>query len=325
MTKQIEEIVIQKYIEGNSAPSIAKELSLGATTIYSILKRNNIKTRTTGESRIKYKKSFREEIAKLYRDGMDGTQIAEKFNMSFGVVYSLLKKENCIIRDPTEYHRQFKYNEHFFDKINTEERAYILGFIYADGTVSKNTFSLRLQEQDKEILDKIHDCLEMEQELKFISYPSNIRKNQYCLSITNEHFIQELKNKGVVPNKTFKIEFPKWLDKKLYPHFIRGYFDGDGCVWFNHHKGEKKVQSMFGIVATEDFCLEIQKILLENCQANLHIRKRFKDKPESYVIRQAECGGNKQVKRILDYLYKDSHIYLKRKYEKYLEVLELNN
>lgn len=108
---------------------------------------------------------------------------------------------------------------------------------------------------------------------------------------------------GVVPNKTFKLEFPN-IKEKYYSHFIRGYFDGDGSFPSGRHGAG------FSLVGRQGFLEKVRDILIENCKLNkVGVYKRVN-------IYTLNYGGQIQMKRITDYLYKDATIFLQRKYDK---------
>ena len=134
--------------------------------------------------------------------------------------------------DPTKFkkyiiskgHSLDTANYHIFDSIDNEEKAYWLGFLFADGYVSlkTNLIELSLQLNDKNHLEKFK---------LFISAKQNITEDSFrCrITISNKHLKETLINLGCTPQKSNNIRFPK-IDKNLYPYFIRGYFDGDGSI-----------------------------------------------------------------------------------------------
>jgi hypothetical protein len=139
-------------------------------------------------------------------------------------------------------------DEHYFDEIDTPNKAYILGFLYADGYNNEvnHTIVLTLHEKDKDILEKIRKELKCEKPLYHIS---SVNKHDgkprelESLILASKHMSETIKKWGLVPNKTFTLEFPKFLSDNLVCHFIRGYFDGDGCAWIgaNHNKTGKRM------------------------------------------------------------------------------------
>lgn len=208
--------------------------------------------------------------------------------------------------------KKYTYNTSFFEIIDTEPKAYWLGFIMADGCVYErrpnvNTLILRLQARDKKHLQKF---------LKNISanHPIHYGKSENFIlcsvHLNGKELASDLANYGIVPRKTHQTYFPNQIPEGLQHHFIRGLFDGDGCLHL------KLNNSYFTLSGTKKLLEKIQEILIEKCQVNKSIlQERNKDREcPTYALQYA---GNKQVKKILDYLYKNATIYLNRKYKLY--------
>lgn len=207
--------------------------------------------------------------------------------------------------------RKYNINEEFFDVIDSESKAYFLGFLYADGTISpsRNTILLSLKENDKIILEKLKECINYTGPLKYrIRNPnwkgaSKGSKNTWSLHITNKKLRQRLEEIGCTNNKTYKIEFPE-IPENLYRHFIRGYFDGDGCLYISKTK-----RAEWSMIGTYNFLKNIQDIISENL--NLSKNKLY-SKGELFYLKY---GSKKDVKSLQDWLYKDSIIFLDRKFK----------
>ena len=127
-----------------------------------------------------------------------------------------------------------------------------------------------------------------------------------------------LNNLGMHKAKSLILEFPKWLDKNLYSHFIRGYFDGDGSVYCY----EKKMNWNISIVSTKNFC-EFVKNIVEN-ELGIHVHVKL-DGRRNDITSDIRIGGNRQVLRFLDWIYKDSDLRMERKYIKYQQLLDYEN
>ncbi len=202
-------------------------------------------------------------------------------------------------------------NYDYFSMIDTEEKAYWLGFIYADGNVNKvkNTLTINLQAGDKKHLEKLNKCLEGNYSVKVTE---DIRGDKTYwnarLSVYSTKLVKDLINKGVVPNKTSVIVFPT-IQNDLVRHFIRGYFDGDGTVCERKHKKGPSDLACFFTCGNHAFLESIRKILFEN---NIN----------SYIVQTNEnkvylsLAGLQNPDNFLKYIYKDATIYLDRKFEK---------
>ena len=217
--------------------------------------------------------------------------------------------------------RKYPINEQFFNEIDSEEKAYFLGILYADGTNSTNKteVSLRLQEDDRELLIDLNNLLQPTKPVLPIISKNKKHKTLYRLIINSKKISNKLNELGVVPNKTFKIMYPTWLNKNLENHFIRGYFDGDGYIGYNIANNE----SQFCITGTENIILNIQNILINKSDLNkTKLQTRHPERKNN--IRMLMYSGNGNSKKLYYYLYNDANLYMKRKKNKFESILKLN-
>src|SRR5574343_1528145 len=176
------------------------------------------------------------KIIKLYQSGKSSIEISNITGLHRTSITRILKRNGIARRSLSKSHQKYEINEYFFDIIDSEEKAYVLGFIYADGNLTRNQLEICIQEGDKDILEKISKLIypkgkplgyRPSRDTKFndITYSC---KPQYRLTIINEKIKNSITKLGVTPNKSLNITFPKNIEKKFHRHFIRGYFDGDG-------------------------------------------------------------------------------------------------
>lgn len=248
-----------------------------------------------------------DEICNDYLTGLTQVQIANKYQTSQTQIYRILKKHSIPIRQNGIAQSKYSLDEHYFDKIDTPEKAYILGLLYADGTFQPKNRSvfLSLSTGDIDILEKINRLLKSDKPIKNYTYKDSFYSR---LDICGKHISSMLESKGVVHNKTHKLAYPEWLLPELSKHFIRGYFDGDGSVYHN----KEYTEIYIAIIATNDLAKSIQNILFKELNIRGHL-KAHKNQSNSIL----EIGGNKQVIAILDWLYSDATIYLDRKFHTY--------
>lgn len=245
-----------------------------------------------------------EEIIELYNTYNNIGIVSEKLNCCTANISKRLRKAGINVN--RDYSKRRKSNreklyvdESYFKSIDTEDKAYFLGLMYADGSVSKNTFYLKLKDED--IIQKFKKYLKAEAEIKVIN-------NQYSLTICRQSMCNDLINQGCYINKTSSIKFPS-LDEKLLRHFIRGFYDGDGSLILNANKNHNCLNFTSGSL---DFLQQLQDVLKDISITNGGISKERNCK-----VWHLRYGG-RQVHIILDWLYNDSCLYLKRKYNKYL-------
>lgn len=212
--------------------------------------------------------------------------------------------------------RKYEINENYFDAIDTEEKAYMLGFLYADGynNVERHEVKIRLSKIDEEILIKFRDILYPHKD-KPLYYQSRNGHDYSELYVFSKHVSDMLNKWGCCQAKSFNLEFPYFLNKNLYHHFIRGVFDGDGCICCTTLKsGEHK--TAFSIIGYRPFMASINHIIAESCGLNENKLIDYKGKDER--IATVVFSGCKQCIKIRDYLYNNATIYLERKHEKVL-------
>ena len=142
-----------------------------------------------------------------------------------------------------KFSKEYEIDETFFQSIEQENQAYILGFLYADGCnqIYENTryVSMCQLEQDKDILDKIKREMKFNNPDYVVEVQKSNNKIKYKLQIYSRKISKDLEKLGVTANKSLTLQFPTFIPDSLMPHFIRGYFDGDGCVW----EGKPKIDS----------------------------------------------------------------------------------
>lgn len=223
--------------------------------------------------------------------------------------------------------RKHHFNENYFKYMDSEDKAYWLGFLYADGNVSwgkdKNgaqkgcTIELSLCEKDEEHLYKFLKCIDADDD-----YPLEKRSiklddktfTSYRLSLNSVIMGKDLENLGCIPNKSFVLRHPD-INEELLPHFIRGYFDGDGCVSFN----KELKNSIYTIIGTEDILQFIKDKSGVSKEISVRMVKRDKEYKNFY---QFSIGGLKSKLVFHEYIYNNAHIYLDRKYVKSCEVYD---
>lgn len=209
--------------------------------------------------------------------------------------------------------RKYSFNEYYFDNIDCQEKAYWLGFFAADGYnhQDKGCIEIRLHKQDKEILEKFKTCVGA-------NNPIGLYKGTYCnLCLHSKHLCEKLAGYGLGQAKTYTLQLPT-LDALLMRHFIRGYFDGDGCfsvIKRNDRKNPNSKIYQFNITGMENPLSIIQQHLVDNVGIVKNSLKRRK----STIAVTIHYSGRNVCKKILDYLYNNATIYLQRKYNKYRE------
>lgn len=212
------------------------------------------------------------------------------------------------------------FDEFFFDDINTEEKAYWLGFIYADGylTQSGNAVGIELKSTDRNHLEKFKKSLKAEHDVKIYTKNSTFGVQENCrLAVGSKHMFKILLNYFGSHRKTFEGHFPVIQNQDLMPHLVRGFFDGDGSLsWHCKDDGKHIISPSISFIGTKETMTFIEQ--LSGFKWNWS--QRFPErKTNNYQI---GCGRVNDCINFLNYMYKDATIYLDRKYEKYQTLLE---
>ena len=212
-----------------------------------------------------------------------------------------------------------------FSKIETELQAYLLGFYAADGNINekRKTFRIHLQKQDSELVYLYKDIISPDARTFTVEEHKTTGRNgqevnaheSFGVDITSAKLCADLVNLGIGYNKSYSdLHIPE-IPESLVRHFIRGYFDGDGCItiWLSKEKGKSdRVRGKFDICAKSASILNefIKFFATHDIKINLNYLKR----DDMYRI---TTSSKKELEKIYNMLYKDSNFYLSRKFNKF--------
>lgn len=330
-TPEEEQQIIDLYLQNKTAKEIRDIVGHKGCrdVIYNIIKRNNIHRQPSASEIIGRKldgyQDIERKICDIYQsEKLTLAETGKRVGLGLICVEKILKKYGIERHKPSEFLQKYICDENYFNKIDTHEKAYILGFIYADGSICSKEyrFQISLQEEDKYILDFMNQQFHSNRPLRFLPYSNkNIkRKNQYRLTIQNKTFYYHLTDLGITPTKTFDATFPNIPDE-YKKSFILGYFDGDGCIYVSHNCAH------ISFVGTYEMVSEISKYIYncigEDCKIYEGQNRKYKDNTKNTFVLQT--GGNKKVKKIMDWLYDGEPVFLERKYNKYYNHFYINN
>lgn len=306
--------IVNNY-KGQSVLSYSKELGYSPYAIKKYLEKAGVELGRKWQS-----KETKELIVKEYLTGKSASQVAREFNINLETVLRFVKQAGHIIKNTPKVSRGLNYNRDYFEDINTEEKAYWLGFIVADGCITekisfnKKTSNKQLQIslaiKDKQHLEKFKAALEYSGDIKIRKKSSGYANFEGCsIVICSNKLCNDLAKWGVTPRKTFNCKFPYNIPTNLYKHFIRGYWDGDG------HLG--LTQQQVGCIGNTKFINSIQTVC-RRFNNKLTKVKLFPVKSTKGMARYRK-GGRLQSSLLANWLYKDAKVYLDRKYNLYLE------
>lgn len=306
-SEQIQNI-LKLFNEGIHAQEIAKIYNVSKTKIINTLHENGVPIRND-----RFSKETEEQILELYSKLKNQGEVARIIGTTDVSVGRVLRRnnvpENEIFKND-KINKKYTLNEKYFDVIDSDDKAYILGLIAADGCISKtNTLSISLQDRDKQILEEINDKLDSNRPIKFREYKhiKDSYYNQYYLSITNKYMANSLKKLGIIPNKSLVLKYPL-ISSKFDAAFIRGYMDGDGCIC--------KTLPKVSFLGTEDFLIKIKEIIFMHTGIEGRIYKT--SNPNNDITKEFQIYGVNKVTQFLEWLYHNNGMCLFRKKEIYI-------
>lgn len=254
-------------------------------------------------------------IIKKYNELKNIKKVAESFGVSVRPIKRILNKKNVKLTN-----RKYDVNHSYFETIDSEEKAYWLGFLFADGCVRKtksgNQLALKLSHKDEDHLNLFKSHIESEHKVVHVTNKTLSKKgttsisNNCLIRISSNRLVDDLIFQGCVPRKTFIIDRPN-IDEKFYKDFIRGYYDGDGNFFYSE---ETKMSVITIVCASKNF----RKFIIEILSKLPNIGKIHED-DDKYTIKIVNITG---IMEFLSYIYDESKIELTRKkeyYEKYRE------
>lgn len=293
--------------------AIGKLIGCSKKTATTLMREAGLETmKSGGQAELSFE--FYNEIVRLYVDErLDCPTIGTRFGVGRMAIQDVLRKNGVDRRKKSEVSRIHNVNESFFEIIDTEEKAYWLGFLMADGCVVKHSdrknagaITLNLGKKDLEHLQKFKKSLKSDHPIRFP------KKDNTCLvSIGSEKICKDLINLGCVPAKSKILKFPDFslVPECVFRHFIRGYFDGDGSICWSNRKQTREWTAIF--YTSSYFTRDLKDFFTKVLNTGGGIAPR----PGIFAL---QYTGNRQCEKIFDYLYKDTTIYLERKYKRYL-------
>ncbi|MDK0928420.1 LAGLIDADG family homing endonuclease [Clostridium perfringens] len=250
----------------------------------------------------------------IYKQGnISLTALSKKVGITRKTLTKYIKEAEITITNPL---KKYQYAEDYFEKIDTEQKAYWLGFIYADGSITECDTYMRLEIGiiNKEHLVKFAECVGLPADVvkERKTCAKGVEYTSYRISVHSTKMCRDLCKLGATPRKSLTLKFPENLRSDLIRHFIRGYFDGDGCV--SHRElPSGNLQVRVNFVGTLDFLQSIQSFYWENHRIKpTKITKKNGQKAYSF-----EKTGSGAI-QMLDSMYNNCSIALERKIKKHL-------
>lgn len=254
-----------------------------------------------------------DRILELYNSGMQPVQISKELGLKHHQpIYNFLKKTGNFIKHKNGNGtlRKYSLNETFFDIIDSEAKAYSLGFIAADGFVDElnHRIKISLNVQDIDVLEKIRDSIGSDNPI--VHFVKDKKYNHCSICFNSKILVERLVELGLCMGKslTMTSRIYNHIPDTLKIHFLRGYFDGDGHVTYGT-KYSSGTKYNITIVGTLDF--------LQNTY-----QPRFPSKNQIFKYKTCNMYGwrlssQKNVDNFLHIIYDNASIFLNRKHAIY--------
>lgn len=305
ITEEILKNILILYNSGQSLMSISKLYGIKYNTLHKHLKCKNIPTVTNRSNMIPL--NVWSYIKRKHAEGVSLSSLSKTLNIPYGTIYGHYSNNNLKITKNLGDRRTYRAKDNFFKDINTSHKSYILGFLVADGFITKNRVNLKIGRRDIGTLKYIQDKLSPSSIIylgvtNFLDKFGNpIPTNS--ISITSSSMTKDLSNLGISDRKTGNEKLPI-IPEDMYPHFVRGFFDGDGCISVS-----KQTQASF-------------------CCTNEEFLNGIKDKIGTGTIYKASKNRNvplyylcfrskKDLKTLYLYMYSSGGYKMSRKFKKF--------
>ena len=220
---------IKSYNELKSSRVVAEYYNTNKTTILNCadeIGHDNKSYRLLNESQV-------QEILDKYEE-YTAIVLAGEYNVSESLITKIWRENGKKGKSKNKY----KFNENYFEQIDTKDKAYFLGLIASDGCIynrnkgkSQSWINLSLQENDFYILELFKKYLNFKKPLTFVKREGDKLKNVYLIQIVSDEMAKDLLKYNITERKTYT--YTPLILQQYMSHFIRGYFDGDGSINFS--------------------------------------------------------------------------------------------
>lgn len=274
--------------------------NISSATVMAILNRNNIPKRTKGGIYA----IPEQEVITRYKNRESCQVIADSFKVTFHTISNILEKNNIARNNK---YKNINLNENYFEKIDSNDKAYFLGFMLTDGNVSlnENIIRLSLSSKDEEILNIFKEKTGNENK---ICIREDKRHSERTFQLRSKKWKDDLAKYGIVPQKTSISEMPI-LSADMMPHLIRGMIDGDGWISFNSHQ--------IGFCGNEKTVNQLKEYLVKTL--NVYDVKKIHARENLW---QVTWASQTDIEKIGNYIYQNKdNCFLSRKYNNFLQII----
>lgn len=215
---------------------------------------------------------------------------------------------------------KYKVNENFF-KTWSRNSSYVLGVLFADGNLENAAYLrgryVRLTSTDRSLIEQAKDSLNSQHKI-VIMPPSGNKKEKYLLRIGSHKIYNDLEALGLHPRKSLNMELPR-IPYRFLSDFVRGYFDGDGCIAIEKTKNRphNRLRAIF-TSGSKNFLVSLSKILKQRCIGKTG---KIYDSHRSYQLIYSSVDAAKLLEFMYSKVRERKLLYLDRKYDKYQNLM----
>lgn len=247
-------------------------------------------------------------LEKLYQEHQDMKKVAAILNANPKTIAVWMKKFD-IKRVGSQGARKNHLNHNYFERIDSEAKAYWLGFLMADGCIYRGSdahsyrLQINLKGSDIEHLNLFQEAIGSAYKIQ----EKKIRESDVCLlKVNSTKMCHDLMKWKVTPRKSLVCEMPE-IDASLHRHYVRGYFDGDGCLDWTHG-GLPRARIGGG---------ELMLTAIQAIAKDAGIASRLYAPSKGQKIYSLEWTDSREARKFASWMYDNSVVSLKRKQEIY--------
>lgn len=251
-------------------------------------------------------------VIDLLRTGSSVCSVARMLRVSRTTVSASVKRAGFCVAEL----RPDRVNHDFFRVIDREDKAWCLGLLFADGCIARakkpdGSYGrkwVQLRLKDRDAVEQYHTALDCRNNI------ATICNGTFQSAISSAQLVEDLERYGCVPAKSLIVRFPE-LPEEMVRHFVRGFFDGNGCA-SAHNKSTATPQLRYAFVSTLELLTELREVLRDVIGSSGYLCRQVK-------VAQLQYNGNLVCRRLADWMYQDASVWMRRKKETAFALLRL--
>lgn len=300
-----EEAIIAEYMAGATMREAAAKFGYSRIVTTRLFRERGITARDRRVSQ-----DIRDAMVADYLSGMPSTAVAARYGVHFSLCLAAIREAGLEPRSISEASRTYTLNEAFFQSVESEQQAYWLGFITADGCVHNRGVSISLAGRDGDHLHKWASAVETALPVREYTYQG---KPYASHAITSARMVADLVALGITERKSHTAQ--PWVGRTdLMRHYWRGVFDGDGSISVSRSRPTGSSKWTMNLGGTHAIVTAFRSFV----EAHTGLSPKIHPVASIFTIAYT---GNAGPKAVATLLYGGATIYLDRKFELAQQVL----